>query len=247
MTASLKDASVVVIGGSEGIGLAIARAATGRGAHVRIASRSADKLAAAQAALATEGLTVEAAQVDAGAEASVAAFFAALGEIDHLAVLAGGKVRPMPCIDTPMAEINAALHGKFWAQWVVAKYGAPRIRPGGSLSFTSGAASRRFSPGLAWLSTMNAGIEAMGRSLAAEFAAARVRVNVVCPGIVDTAVWDALASERKTAMMENAAKRLPVGFVAGPDDVAGAYLHLMESRYTTGAVLDIDGGSMVAS
>jgi NAD(P)-dependent dehydrogenase (short-subunit alcohol dehydrogenase family) len=67
----------------------------------------------------------------------------------------------------------------------------------------------------------------------------------VCPGIVDTAVWDLLAPEAKAAMMQNVAGRLPVGHVASAEEIAPAYRFLMQNPYMTGAVIDIDGGGSI--
>jgi NAD(P)-dependent dehydrogenase (short-subunit alcohol dehydrogenase family) len=243
---TLQDQRVVIVGGSEGIGLAVAKAASAAGARVLIGSRNEAKLAAARTALGGNA-AVETAVVDARDEASAKAYFDRLTEIDHLAVLVGGPVAPLPLVATPVKEFNERFHRKFWAQWIVAKYGAPKIKAGGSLTLTSGAASRRFSAGMVWLSTVNAGIEAMGKGLAVELAPAKVRVNVVCPGLVDTAVWCALPPDQRAAMMEDASQKLPAGFVAKPHEIAGAYLHLMTGRYSTGTVLDIDGGWLIAS
>lgn len=228
---------VLVVGASEGIGLAVAQAAAQAGASVTIAGRHQDKLDAAAAGSALARL-----RLDAGDEAAVAAYFADCEPWDHLVTLTAARMGPMPLAQTPVEAVQAAFAAKFWTQYRVVKHGAGKVKPGGSIILTSGQASRRYSPGVAWLSALNAGLEALGRGLAAELAAAKVRVNVICPGLVDTGIWDRMAPEAKQAFMAGMAGRLLVGFVAKPADLAAAYVYLMTSPYSNASVIDVDGG-----
>jgi NAD(P)-dependent dehydrogenase (short-subunit alcohol dehydrogenase family) len=228
---------VLVVGASEGIGLAVAQAAAQAGAAVTIAGRHQDKLDAAAA-----GSELATLRLDAGDEAGVAAYFAACEPWDHLVTLTGGRWGPMAAAQTPVETTQKAFEQKFWTQYRVAKHGAGKVKPGGSIILTSGQASRRYLPGLAWLSAINAGLEALAHGLALELAEAKVRVNVICPGLVETGVFDRMPPDAKQGFLAGAAGRLTVGFVAKPADLATAYLYLMNSPYSNASVVDVDGG-----
>ena len=228
---------VLVVGASEGIGLAVAQAAAQAGASVTIAGRHQDKLDAAAA-----GSELATLRLDADDEAEVGAYFAACEPWDHLVTLTGGRWGAMAVTQTPVETTQTAFAQKFWTQYRVAKHGAGKVKPGGSIILTSGQASRRHLPGLAWLSAINAALEALARGLAIELAPARVRVNVVCPGTVDTGILDRMAPEARQAFLAGVAGRLPVGYVAKATDLAAAYLYLMTSPYSNASVVDVDGG-----
>jgi NAD(P)-dependent dehydrogenase (short-subunit alcohol dehydrogenase family) len=181
-------------------------------------------------------------KLDAGDEAEVAAYFAACEPWDHLVTLTGGRRGPMAVAQTPVEAAQTAFAEKFWTQYRVVKHGAGKVKPGGSIILTSGQLSRRYAPGLAWLSAINAGLEALARGLALELATARVRVNAICPGTVDTGILDRMAPEAKQAFLAGVAGRLPVGYVAKAADLAAAYLYLMTSPYSNASVVDVDGG-----
>ena len=94
--------------------------------------------------------------------------------------------------------------------------------------------------GGAVVAAVNGALGALARALALEMAP--TRVNVVSPGWVETPVWDALMGERKTAAWEQMARRLPVGRIGTPSDLAAAYLFLMENTFATGTTVHVDGG-----
>lgn len=234
---SLDGKTVVIVGGSSGIGLASAAAASALGARVVMAGRSEQKLDAARRDV--EG-RIEARRLDMTDDASIEAFFAAVGPLDHLVITASeaalGRFRE---IDT--ADARRFFDSKFWGPYSVARRAAPQIRHGGSITFFSGAAGSRASPGFSCGSAINAAVEALSRTLAVELAP--VRVNTISPGLVKTPVWETLvpASERDALFAETAAK-LPAGRIGRPEDVADAVLFLIRNAYTTGTTLFVDGG-----
>jgi len=234
---SLDGKTVVIVGGSSGIGLASAAAASALGARVVMAGRSEQNLDAARRDV--EG-RIEARRLDMTDDASIEAFFAAVGPLDHLVITASeaalGRFRE---IDT--ADARRFFDSKFWGPYSVARRAAPQIRHGGSITFFSGAAGSRASPGFSCGSAINAAVEALSRTLAVELAP--VRVNTISPGLVDTPVWETLvpAAERDALFAETAAK-LPAGRIGRPEDVADAVLFLIRNAYTTGTTLFVDGG-----
>ena len=234
---SLDGKTVVIVGGSSGIGLASAAACSAAGARVVIAGRSEQKLDAARRDV--EG-RIEARRLDMTDDASIEAFFAAVGPLDHLVITASeaalGRFRE---IDT--ADARRFFDSKFWGPYSVARRAAPQIRHGGSITFFSGAAGSRASPGFSCGSAINAAVEALSRTLAVELAP--VRVNTISPGLVETPVWETIlpATERDALFADTAAK-LPAGRIGRPEEIADAVLFLIRNAYTTGTTLFVDGG-----
>ena len=199
---SLEGTTTLVVGGSSGIGLGIARAAVEAGSAVTIASRNQDKLDAALEAL---GGKAEARQLDATDDASVAAFFQAGPEWDHVVTSAGQGGRGLlPKI--PMDAAKAAMEAKFWAYFRIAR--AAKINPAGSLTFISGGLGARPAPRAALVSATNAAVEGLARGLALDMAP--VRVNVISPGIVDTPLWNQFDADTRRTLFDKAGAR-PAG------------------------------------
>lgn len=233
----LAGKTVQVVGGSSGIGLATANAAAAAGARVTIASRSGARLDAAAKAI---GSGVAARRLDAGDDASVAAFFADGTAWDHIVASAGlgGRGR---LADLATADAQAAMNGKFWAYFRIAR--AARLAAGGTLTVVSGGLGHKPAPGAALVSTINAAVEGLVRGLAIDLAPARV--NAVSPGIVDTPLWDRMAPSDRAAMYQRAAATLPARRIGQPADVAQAILMLMTNPFATGSVSILDGGALL--
>jgi NAD(P)-dependent dehydrogenase (short-subunit alcohol dehydrogenase family) len=247
MAGRLVDQRVAVVGGSSGIGLAVARAACAEGAAVTIAGRDAERLEDAAGALGA----VENAAVDARDPAAVERFFAAAGPFDHVVCTIhstsddtlGGVLAPLADMDLEAARDFA--DGKWWAQLQLARAAPRAIHPGGSLTLTSGAASTAALDDHALIGPVNCAIEGLVPKIAKELAP--IRVNAVSPGLVKTPAYDRLPGPAREAMYAAFAARLPVGWVAAPADIAKAYVFVMEATYVTGAVIGIDGGVHLAN
>jgi NAD(P)-dependent dehydrogenase (short-subunit alcohol dehydrogenase family) len=233
---SLADKRIVIIGGSSGMGLATAKAAAAQGARVVIAGRSREKLEKAQGEISGP---VEAMALDISNEPGVKAFFAGVGEFDHLTT-PGSTIRGGPFLTLDTAQARGDFDSKFWGQYLAAKYGAPFIRPGGSIVFFSGIYAARPQAGVSSIAAINSGIEGLARALAVELAP--IRVNVVSPGVVDTPRYAAVAAEPREAMFKAYAAAVPVKRVGRPDDVAQTVLYLMTNEFTTGSTIFVDGG-----
>jgi NAD(P)-dependent dehydrogenase (short-subunit alcohol dehydrogenase family) len=233
---------IVILGGTSGIGLAVARNAADCGAEVYIGSSNAQKLESALAAL--QG--VRGAVVDVGKEESVSRFFSDISEIDHLVSTVGPSHRPAAVAETDLEQAQALYKIKFWGQFLIAKHGAKKVQKNGSITLTSGILSARPAVGLGILASVNAGIEALGRTLALELAPCRV--NTVCPGFIDSGkLWkDLPAEERATKLREKAASDLLAARVGLPDDAAKSYLYAIQNPYVTGQTLIVDGGGSLA-
>lgn len=230
---------VIIIGGSSGIGLATAKAAAAEGAQVVIASRSEGKLRKAKAEIRGKVDSIRVSTLD---ESSLKALFEAVGEFDHLAT-PGSEAVMGPFLELETGAAKAAFDSKFWGQYLAAKYGAPKLRPGGSITFFSGAYSIKPSRGTSVLAAINSAIEGLGRSLAVELSP--LRVNVVSPGMVETPLYAGIAEEKRKDMFQKVAAANLVKRIGRPGDIAETVLYLMSNGYTTGTTLYVEGGILL--
>jgi NAD(P)-dependent dehydrogenase (short-subunit alcohol dehydrogenase family) len=231
---------VIIIGGGSGMGLALAGLLLDEGAEVHIAGRSADRLAAAARHLGSPE-RLRASQVDIGHEDPVRDLLA--DQVDHVVVTAAdanGAYHPIAGF--PIEDARTVLGTKVLGPWLVAKHA--HLRPGGSITFTSGIAAYRPGPGSSMLATANGALEALARTLAVELAP--IRVNCVSPGWVDTPIWDELAGPHKGERLAAMAARLPAGRVGRPEDIAAAFRAVMTNEFMTGTVVHVDGGQRLA-
>lgn len=234
---SLENKRVLVVGGSSGIGLAIAKAAAEAGARVCVAARDAEKLRSAAKAI---GHGAEARPLDTSEDAAVAAFFAAGETWDHVVASTGAGGRGLVA-DIDMKTAYAAMDGKFWSYYRVAR--AARMAPNGSITFITGGIGWRPWDQTALISAVNAAIEGLMRGLAHDLGP--VRVNSVCPGPIDTPMWDRMSTEARAAMYAHNAATLPARRMGEPGDVAQVVLMAMTNPFVTGATLVVDGGGLV--
>ena len=235
--ATLNGKNVLVIGGSSGIGYATAAGALAEGATVTIASRSEEKLRTAQSSL--QG-NVEARALDVADAASVEAFFNAAPTYDHI-VVSGAAFKFGTVRDQNIDEAFAAMNVKFWGAYRVVR--KANVAPGGSFVFVSGFLSRRPKPNMVLVGAINAALETLAQGLALEMAP--IRFNVVSPGIIDTPTRAAMPAEARKALLENAAKALPVKRVGLAEDCADQILLMLRNTFMTGSVVYIDGGGLL--
>ena len=228
---------IMIIGGSSGMGLATAKMAAGEGATVIIASRSEEKLNRARAQI--EG-NVETLTVNVMDEGSVKAFFEKAGALDHLTT-PGSEAAMGQFLELDTKTARVSFDSKFWGQYYAAKYGAPKIRATGSITFFAGIWSQRPVPGGSVITAINSAIEGLGRALAIELAP--IRVNTVSPGIVDTPIYSAMPPDKKEAFFKEVAESIPAKRIGRPEDIAKTVLYLMSNGYSTGNTLYVDGGT----
>lgn len=228
---------IVIIGGSSGMGLATAKMASAEGAAVVIASRSEEKLRQAKARISGN---VEIITVNIMDEGSVKAFFEKVGEFNHLTT-PGSEAAMGRFLELDTKTARTAFDSKFWGQYHAAKYGAPKIRVDGSITFFAGIWSQRPVLGGSAVTAINSAIEGLGRALAIELAP--IRVNTVSPGIVETPIYSGMPADKKEAMFKDAAASIPAKRIGRPEEIAQTVLYLMSNGYTTGSTLYVDGGT----
>ena len=237
----LRGQRIVVIGGTAGIGLAVAEAAGQEGARVVVASRRQESVDAALKRLPEDA---EGQVLDATDEDAVRDFFAGLGGYDHLVYTAGEALLMESLAESDLGRARAFLDIRLWGAYTAVKYGASSIREGGSVVLTTGTVARRPLPGTTVAAALCGAMESLTRALALELAP--LRVNIVMPGVVRTELWRELDAEDRDALFESVAGSLPVGRIGEPADVAEAYLYLMRGGFSTGSTVVVDGGTLLA-
>jgi NAD(P)-dependent dehydrogenase (short-subunit alcohol dehydrogenase family) len=236
----LEGKRVVILGGSSGIGLAVAQQAASQGASVVIVSSSAERV---QKAVESLGGAAQGQVIDVSDERAVAAFFSELGEFDHLVFSAGDSLRLNDLASTDLQQARHAFELRYWSALAAVKYGSPHIRKGGSIVLTTGIAGQRPRKGWVLAASVCGTIEALTRALAVELAP--IRVNAVSPGLVRTNLWQNMDAAEREQLFESVGNRLPVGRVGEADDIAQAYLFLMQEGFSTGQTVVIDGGTVL--
>jgi NAD(P)-dependent dehydrogenase (short-subunit alcohol dehydrogenase family) len=239
----LRGQRVVVVGGTSGMGFGAVRAAAAAGADVVVADRR--PLATRDVNQSNAG-QIRHVVVDIADEASVRAMFEEIGELDHLFVTAA----PPPgswgaFLDQDVAGAQAYMNGKFFGSWACARYAAPRMRAGGSITFLTGGVTVRPRPGLSMVTATFAALEALSRALALELGP--LRVNTIRPGLVDSEMWDFLDEPARQQLLQQARETFPARRVGAIEDIGHAAVFLMTNPYVTGAVLEVSGGETLVS
>jgi len=237
---SFEDKRVVVVGGSSGIGLAVAEQAASQGAKVVIASSNAERV---QKAIQSIGGETQGQALDVSHESAVESFFTKLGAFDHLVFTAGDSLHLHELASTDLKQARQAFELRYWAVLAAVKYGTRHIRKEGSIVLTTGIAGQRPQKGWVIAASVCGTIEALTRALAVELAP--IRVNAVSPGIVRTNLWQSMSAPERERLYESVGKSLPVGRVGEAHDVAQAYLFLMQEGFSTGQIVVVDGGAVL--
>jgi NAD(P)-dependent dehydrogenase (short-subunit alcohol dehydrogenase family) len=230
--------TVVVIGGSAGIGLETARLAREEGAEVILTARNPDRLHQVGLELGASIAAFDATDFD-----RLERFFDALSApIDHVLVTGPGPYyAPLAEFDLEAARRDVEAHLLLPVQ--VARNAAGKVRPGGTLLFMGGTGGRRTAPGLTFIAALTAALPAMTKNLALELAP--IRVNLIAAGFVDTPLSATLLGDQLDARRNQLRTTLPIGRVVGPADIAALAIHLMINTAVTGATFDIDGGQQL--
>jgi NAD(P)-dependent dehydrogenase (short-subunit alcohol dehydrogenase family) len=239
--AELQGQTVVVVGGSAGIGLETARRARSEGAEVILTGRDQDRLDQAAAEVGAR----RTAAFDATDAAALRGFFDGLPEpIDHVMVTAGGPTY-RPLLEMDAAQLRDALGDHAALDLEVARSAVRRMRPGGSLVFMGGTGGRRVSRDIGIVSAATASLPPFIATLALELAPNRV--NLIAAGFVDTPLSASLLKDRLEERRSELRAKLPIGRVVTAADVGALAVHLMTNTALTGATFDIDGGQQFVS
>ncbi len=236
----LSNKRVMILGGSSGIGLATAKAASAEGAQVIIVSSNQQRInnALKQLPANSQGHAVNLSE-----EASIKTLFEQAGRIDHLIYTAGENIKLGLLSDTNIDDARQYFTLRYWGAVTAVKYAAPYINTNGSIVLTSGIASVRPQAGWGMGASMCAAMEGFNRAMAVELAP--IRVNLVSPGFVRTPLWAGFPEADREAMYASVASSLPVKHVGEADEIAQTYLYLMRQTFSTGQVVVVDGGAVL--
>lgn len=210
-----EKSTFVIIGGTSGIGKALAMQLRNEDNTVHIASRHTG--------------------VDISNEKSICEYFESIGPFDHLVVTAGSPAPAGKVTDVALEDAKTAFDTIYWGSLNVAKHAARYIKPKGSITLTTGMLSRKVVSGTYVKTAINAALESVTKVLAKELAP--IRVNAVSPGLTMT--------EAYKNMDDNAKNNLPVGKVGEASEAVMGYLFAINNTYVTGSIIDIDGGVLL--
>jgi NAD(P)-dependent dehydrogenase (short-subunit alcohol dehydrogenase family) len=231
---------VVILGGSSGIGMAVAEQTISQGAKIVIASSNAERV---RNAIESLGENAQGHTVDLSDEQAVETLFGKIGPFDHLVFTAGDSLHLHDLATTDLKEARRAFDLRYWAALAAVKYGVKNICKGGSIVLTTGVAGQRPHKGWVVAASVCGTIEALTRALALELAP--IRVNAVSPGVVRTNLWWSMTVAEREHLYESVGNSLPVGRVGEPHDIAQAYLFLMQEGFGTGQTVVVDGGTVL--
>ena len=240
-TVNLNDKRVVILGGTSGIGLAVARLALDQGASIVVASNRHEAVGRARADLSRKAPSqTRVEQLDVTNEEAVKRFFTTVEPFDHLIYTSGEDLPLGPLASTNLALARGRFEVRYWGAVAAVKYGVGSIRQGGSIVLTSGFSATRPRPGWTSQASIQSAIEGLTRALALELAP--IRVNCVSPGLSATPRWNAMTPAVREALFAREENRVPLGRVGTADDIAAAYIYLMDNDFATGNVISVDGG-----
>jgi NAD(P)-dependent dehydrogenase (short-subunit alcohol dehydrogenase family) len=236
----LQNKKIVIIGGSAGIGLAVAQAVAAKEAQVIIVSSNQERINKALETLPENSIGYA---VDVTNETQIQQLFEAIGAFDHLVYTAGENLVMGNVSDTDIAFARKYWNIRYWGAFTAVKHASAHVNPGGSIVFTSGIAANRPNAGWALGASICAAMEGFTRAMAMELAP--IRVNIVSPGVVATDLWGNIPESEREGFYASVAESLPVKHVGQAEEVARAYVYLMEQTFGTGQVVVADGGGVL--
>ncbi|RWN52099.1 SDR family oxidoreductase [Mesorhizobium sp.] len=239
---SLLNQRVVIVGGTSGMGMGAALAASRAGAEViALGRRPPAKLAAEQSAHGS--ITFQ--SLDMTDDAAVEQVFETLGALDHLLITATPPSPGGTFLSQTLADAQPVLYGKLLGSWSCARHAAPKMRKGGSITFTTGGLVTKPRMGASMMMVAFAGLEALTRALALELGP--IRVNTIRPGVIDSEMWAGMPQTKREAFFALVRESFPAGRVGKVDDIGKAALFLMTNDFVTGAILEVSGGETLVS
>lgn len=253
-TNKLLNSRILIIGGSSGLGYAVAEATLEHGALVAISSSNETRIQTAISKLQNaypsftsniHGLTVDLSNPDTLEDQLSSILKRATetlgGKLDHVVFTAADALAPMKLADMTVARIQAAGTLRFLAPLLLAKFLPTYLNSSyrSSYTITTGGISEKPSPDWSVIASYAGGHHAMVRNLALDLKP--IRVNGVSPGAVDTELWR-MSDEQKEGMFKVLGKKNMTGRVPGPEDVAESYLAILKDWNMDASVVRTDGG-----
>ncbi|KAL9575973.1 MAG: hypothetical protein Q9212_007507 [Teloschistes hypoglaucus] len=256
-TSRLASARILIIGGTSGLGYAVASASLDHGASVIISSSRESRVSSATARLtkshpsAAAGKRVSGYPCDlaspATLEENIKGLFEKTGpeKLDHIIITAGDRLATVPLAEATVETIQTAGMVRFVAPLLFAKHAPAYLSPGptSSITLTTGSVSEHPLPGWTIPASYAGGMHSMMRNLALDLRP--IRVNLVSPGFVATEMWEWMGEGEYAALMEEQKKGTTTGEVGRAEDVAESYLYCMRDRNLSGSVISTNGGALL--
>jgi NAD(P)-dependent dehydrogenase (short-subunit alcohol dehydrogenase family) len=238
---TLTGKHVVVLGGTSGIGLATADLASQLGGEVTVASSNPETV---KRALETLPAATTGEVIDLTDSTQVAGLFDRIGRFDHLIFTAGESLTMLELRGMDLDRARKAFELRYFGMLGAVSAAVPHLRPGGSIVLTSGTAGDR--PGAGWsiAASLCGAIDSAVRAMAVELAP--LRVNAVKPGVIRSPLWSNLDEQTRTSLYDGSAGSIPLGRIGETEDVAKAYVYLMNQDFATGTIVTVDGGTVLA-
>ncbi|KAI7972835.1 hypothetical protein EIK77_000722 [Talaromyces pinophilus] len=241
---TIRDATILIIGGSSGIGYGVAEKCLSEGARVHIASSSQSRVQTSVQKLGEKfpGSTVSGLICDLSSpdvQKHLEQLLSTVAPIDHIVFTAGDSLPTTPLKDIDLGMIHRAGHIRFAVPLLLAKVAPQFIKPGyqSSITLTTGAGSQKPFPSWSLIAGYLTGLHGLTRNLALDLKP--LRVNLVSPGVVATPLWgqDGVPAEIKDQTTLNK--------VGTPEEVAEAYIYLMKDTNATGSCVSTNAGSLL--
>ncbi|MBB5782426.1 SDR family NAD(P)-dependent oxidoreductase [Nonomuraea jabiensis] len=248
----LAGSTVVLIGGTSGIGLSAGVLLGGVGARVVLVGRDQARLAAAvdrvreAAPAGGPADSVLGVSADGSDEDALAEVFEQAGQVDHVLVTAGGIGGAGPVTELSRDDLRSVLDARLWGAFAAARLAAARLPAGGSITFTSGTYVLRPVPGMTGPLAAVGAVETFTRALAVELAPKRLRVNAIRYGSFDTPLLRTVSGLDGDAAVAKAGEGTPLGRFGTAEEAAASALFVMANNYVTGQVITVDGGQSLA-
>lgn len=229
----------VILGGTSGIGLATAQLLQSQGAHVIVASRSADNAAHAREVL---GSDVDIRQLDVLDRDAMSGLFESLAPVDILVNAAtGGERATGPFLEMDLDGFEGSFR-KLWGYVNSVRLGGPHLSEDGAIVLVSGSPARKCPPGFAAISSVGNAVEGFCRAVAPEIAPRRI--NVVAPGFIDTPMFPVQGEAREKFLSQATANNV-IKRAGRPEEIAQAIVFTITNDFVTGTTVDVDGGALL--
>ena len=257
-TLKLANKRILIIGGSSGIGYAVAEAALEHGAHVIISSSQESKISSAissllqsypgaKSRLSGYPCNLASPELESNIQFLLSTANAGGLKLDHIVFTAGDKLAQAPLEEITLEKMQVAAMVRFNAPLLLAKHASTNMNhgPASSITLTTGSVSEKPIKGWSLVAGYATGLHGQMRSLALDLAP--IRVNLISPGAVLTPLWSEQPGEIFKGMMDKFKKTSTTGEIGRPEDVAEAYLYAMRDRNLTGSVISTNGGALLTS
>ena len=233
---TLKGKSLLLIGGSSGIGLSVARLAQAEGAIPLVVGRREESLAVAREVLGPGTATFVADITD---HDSIDDIVAGIDRVDHVFSTAGAFLAE-PSVFVDEEQARSVFEGRFWSLVHLIRQALPKMPDDGSVVLMSGTANWRPEGSPIAMATLGA-LESFARAMAAKHGP--IRFNCIVPGLTDTPFLRQFLGDDAESVLAGLAGSMPLGRFGTADEVADAVLFLMRNSYVNGETLTIDGGA----